>query len=85
VLLLRKKTYHLIEEYFETEINLRDYDLEGCEFTEDDFRTIAVKWETSGKSLEKVVHEYLLSIREVLDNGLEDSDKFESVDEEGEK
>ena len=67
-----KNTYHLIEEYFETHINLDDYEIEGVEITKDDYRTIAVRWETSGESLESIVHEYLLGIREVLDDGLED-------------
>lgn len=67
-----KANYHLVKEYFET-INLGDYDLEGCEFTDDDFRDIAVKWERSGKSLEEVVDELLYQIREILDNGLEEN------------
>lgn len=75
-----KKTYHLVKEYFETNVNLGDYELEGVEITEDDYRTIAARWETSGKSLESIVYEYLLSIREVLDDGLEDFDDFENVD-----
>ena len=66
-----KNHYHLVEEYFETEVNLKDYELEGVEITEDDYRTIAVIWEMSKKSLKEVVHEYLLDVREVLDNGLD--------------
>ena len=58
-----------IRDYFET-INLGDYDLEGCEFTDDDFRTILLRVENGDSGLEEVVHQYLLEIREVLDEGL---------------
>lgn len=68
-----------VEEYFDT-VNLGDYDLEGCEFTEDDFDTIKKRWHSGGEKLETVVHDYLLEIREVLDAGLDDEDFSDSED-----
>ena len=60
-----------IGDFFET-INLGDYDLEGVEFTEDDFVTIAERLKNSNKTLEEIVDKYLYEIREVLDIGLEE-------------
>lgn len=60
----------IIRDYFDC-VNLGNYDLDGVEFTDDDFHTIA-KRAKSDNDLEKVVHEYLLEVREVLDIGLED-------------
>ena len=60
----------MIRDYFDG-VNLGNYDLDGVEFTDDDFRTIAERTK-SESNLEKVVHEYLLEVREVLDIGLED-------------
>ena len=61
----------IIREYFET-VNLGYYGLEGCEFTDDDFNTIASRMKNDIDNLEAVMHDYLLEIREVLDEGLED-------------
>ena len=52
-----------VKDYFKT-VNLDKYDLGGCEFTDDDFRTIAVRWICSNRSLEIIVHEYLLELRD---------------------
>ena len=59
-----------IKEYFET-INLGNYDLEGVEFTEDDFYIIAERLKDKNKNIEKVFDEYLCEVREILDSGLE--------------
>lgn len=61
----------MIEEYFSS-LNLGDYDLGGCEFAEDDFKTVLKRMEDGGKDLKEVVHQYLLEIREILDEGLEE-------------
>lgn len=60
-----------VREHFDG-VNLGDYDLEGVEFTEDDFSTISERVE-KGCSVEAAVHSYLLEIREVLDAGLEEA------------
>jgi hypothetical protein len=60
-----------IAEYFENHINLKDYDLLGCEFTEDDYKNIAEKMRKNNKSLIIATHEYLTSVRETLYEGLD--------------
>lgn len=61
-----------VKEYFET-VNLGNYNLEGCEFTENDFSIIEKRWKSGKEILETVVHNYLLEIREILDAGLEEN------------
>ena len=60
---------------------LDDYDLGGCEIAEDDFYTIRERLLDSGSKLEDVVHQYLLEIREVLDEGLEEENNVEVENE----
>lgn len=69
----------MIKDYFD-DIDLGDYDLDGIEFTDDDFETMAERFEREN-DLEKVVHEYLLEVREVLDNGLKDCYEEELEDD----
>lgn len=68
-----------VREYME-QITLDDYGLGGVEITEDDFETVSERIKSSNRSLENVVHEYLLEIREVLDAGLDD--ELEELDDE---
>ena len=58
-----------VKQYF-TMINLSDYDLSGCEITEEDYENIAKKIATGNKTMQAVVDEYLYSIRNILDAGL---------------
>ena len=51
--------------------HLGDYDLDGVEFTHDDYEEIARRV-VAGESLDAVVHQYLLETRELLDAGLDD-------------
>lgn len=67
-----------IENYFDS-VNLEDYDLGGCEITDDDFQVIAEKMRNTGDRLEVVVDEYLKGIREVLDEGLEEELDYEEA------
>lgn len=60
-----------IAEYFENHINLGDYDLFGCEFTEDDYKNIAERMSKNNEPLIIATHNYLMSIREILDDGLD--------------
>lgn len=61
----------VVREYMDA-VRLDDYDLGGCEITEDDFYTIRERVHNSGSKLEDVVHQYLLEIRDVLDAGLDE-------------
>ena len=65
-----------IRQYIEN-IALDDYELDGVEITDSDFRTILKRVNSTGEKLEKVTHEYLIEIREVLDIGLDDSVEME--------
>lgn len=56
---------NIIREYINT-INLNDYDLGGCEITDEDIEIIAKRWE-SHKDIGEVVSEYLCGIRNILD------------------
>ena len=58
-----------IEDYMEN--NLKYFELEGVEITEDDF-DFAEKKVKQGKSIEDACDEVLRGIRECLDDGLED-------------
>lgn len=58
-----------IESYMES--NLKYFELEGVEITEDDF-DFAEEKVRHGKSIEDACDEVLKGIRECLDNGLED-------------
>lgn len=60
-----------IKHYVES-LNLNDFDLGGCEITEEDYQAIMEKMEGQNLSLSDAVYEYLLEIREVLDDGLDD-------------
>ena len=71
-IVIEEDDIEVIKDYFDS-IDLGDYDLDGVEFTDDDFETMAERFERED-DLEKVVHEYLLEVREVLDNGLEDDE-----------
>ena len=53
-------------------IRLGDYDLDGVEFTDDDYANIGRRVAVSREPLSDAVHQYLLSVREVLDQGLDD-------------
>ena len=53
-------------------IRLGDYDLDGVEITDDDYVNIGRRVAKSREPLSDAVHQYLLSVREVLDNGLDD-------------
>lgn len=71
----------MVSEHMEN-MNLGDYDLGGVEITEKDFKTILSRIKDTGMPLEKVVHDYLIEIREVLDNGVEeDENKNDFIDE----
>lgn len=61
-----------VERYFDDCVNLNDYDLGGCEITEDDYEIIAQKANEDGVDLELAVDDYLYGVREILDEGLED-------------
>lgn len=61
-----------VKDYFDSHVQLKYYDLEGCEITEDDFCVIRDKVANEEISLEDAVDEYLRSIREVLDEALEE-------------
>ena len=63
-----------IRDYMDS-VCLDDYDLGGCEITEDDLFAIRERVHDSGSKLEDVVHQYLLEIREMLDDGLEAADE----------
>lgn len=67
-----------VRNYIET-LNLNDYDLGGCEITEDDYEIILERVKTSG-NLKKEVDEYLYAVREILDAGIEE-DEYPDVDE----
>lgn len=58
-----------IEDYMEN--NLKYFELEGVEITEDDFDFAEEKIK-QGKSIEDACDEVLRGIRECLDDGLED-------------
>lgn len=58
-----------IEDYMEN--NLKYFELEGVEITEDDF-DFAEEKVKQGKSIEDACDEVLRGIRECLDDGLED-------------
>ena len=58
-----------IEDYMEN--NLKYFELEGVEITEDDFDFVEEKVK-QGKSIEDACDEVLRGIRECLDDGLED-------------
>ena len=57
-----------IEDYMES--NLKYFELEGVEITEDDF-DFAEEKVRNGKSIEDACDEVLRGIRECLDDGLE--------------
>lgn len=63
-------TFEKVKEYFET-INLNRYDLGGCEFTDEDFETIAERVDAGKGTIESVTDNYLYEIREILDEGLD--------------
>lgn len=63
-------TFEKVKKYFET-INLNRYDLGGCEFTDEDFETIAERVDTGKGTIESVTDNYLYEIREILDEGLD--------------
>ncbi len=52
-------------------VRLSDYDLEGVEFTPEDIANVT-RQVISGADADVAIHEYMLSVREVLDTGLED-------------
>lgn len=60
-----------VKDYLKS-INLGDYDLDGCEITEEDIEVMEkmVK-DANGKNMATIVHEYLLRIREILDEDME--------------
>ena len=60
-----------IKHYVES-LNLNDLALGGCEITEEDYQAIMEKMEGQNLSLSDAVYEYLLEIREVLDDGLDE-------------
>ena len=59
------------KEYIST-VRLGDYDLDGVEITDDDYANIGRHVVMSRETLTDAVHQYLLSVREVLDQGLDD-------------
>lgn len=65
-------------------INLDEYDLGGCEVgSDDDCMIILDRVIKTGRGLADVVHEFLLEVREVLDDGLEDlfeEDEMDDID-----
>lgn len=63
----------LVEDAFGS-VRLGDYDLDGVEFTGDDTVTMTQRV-MRGESAADVVHQYLLSIRETLDIGLDDMEE----------
>lgn len=82
---VRENLISLLDEYFddfdaiklyqvETLVSslLKEYELEGVEFTNDDYEAIYDKFTTSNQTLEAVAREYLAGVREVLDIGLEE-------------
>ena len=74
----KELTIEFIEDFFETNINLNDYDLGGVEIVEDDFKTILERAnKNTNKNLEDIISDYLYEIREILDAGLEDIDENE--------
>ena len=65
-------TVERVKEYFDT-INLNRYDLGGCEISEEDLETIAERVNAGEGTIEQVTDDYLYKVREILDEGLEDS------------
>lgn len=64
-------TIETVKEYMK-DIALDNYDLGGVEITEYDFEIVLERVSNSNRSLENIVHEYLIEIREVLDMRLDD-------------
>ena len=64
-------TLEKVKEYFNT-INLNDYDLGGCEISEEDLETIAERVDAGKGTVESATDDYLYEVREILDEGLED-------------
>ena len=64
---------HQVKEYIQENVNLGDYDLDGCELTEEDYSAIAEQ--VTSRDMRPAVHKYLLGIRQVLDEGLDDLDE----------
>lgn len=74
----KELTIEFIEDFFETNINLNDYDLGGVEITEEDYEIILERANKNiNKNLEDIISDYLYEIREILDAGLEDIDENE--------
>lgn len=61
-----------IERYFNENINPNDYDLGGCEFGEEDFKAVQRRMEEYGETIDNAIHQYMFTVRAVLDMGLED-------------
>lgn len=59
-----------VEEAF-ARVNFGDYDLDGVEFTSDDVANVTARV-MNGEEANAAVHDYLFSVREILDAGLDD-------------
>lgn len=60
-----------VEKYFAS-VNLGDFDLGGCQFSQEDYEMILKRMEESGRGMDEVVEEFLFETRDTLDEGLED-------------
>lgn len=52
---------------------IKELELEGVEITEDDYKNISERLTNKKKTLDVIVREYLCEIRELLDDGIEES------------